>query len=128
MLLEGRFDDRPHVLFIRASHCQPIPDRTRRRDREFRMERTQLHPQLLGSPTPALAQIQHRWHHRGIMGLAVAPWRVRALHQARRAVPAMPPEPFVAGLAADPVPRTPAQCRHRILAGQNPSDKLRPFV
>ncbi len=105
---------------------QPIPDSTRRRDREFRMERAELHPQLLRSPSPALAQIHHRLHHRDIMGLAMAQRRVRALPQARRAVTAIPPEPLIAGLAADPV--LSAQRRHRILAGQNPSDKLRPFV
>src|SRR6266446_10478184 len=93
---------------------------------ELGIERAKLRPQLLWSPTPAPAQIHDRLHHRDIMGLAMAPRRVRALHQARRAVTAIPPEPLVAGLAADPVLSAPR--RHLISARQNPSDKLRPFV
>src|SRR5712671_5027660 len=51
---------------------------------------------------------------------------MRALPQPRSALTAIPPEPLVAGLAADPI--LPAQRCHLILARQNPSDKLRPFV
>src|SRR5271156_1711564 len=52
--------------------------------------------------------------------------RVRALNQPRHTFLAVSSEPLVPGLAADPV--LPAQRCHLILAGQNPSDKLRPFV
>ena len=52
--------------------------------------------------------------------------RVRALDQARGPFPLVPTKPLVAGFAADPI--LPAQRRHRILARQNPGNKLRPFV
>src|SRR5882762_1121018 len=88
---------------------------------------TQLDPQLLRPPMPPpFAQRQHRLHHRNIVRLAVPQWCMRALPQPRSALTAIPPEPLVAGLAADPI--LPAQRCHLILARQNPSDKLRPFV
>src|SRR6267142_576096 len=76
--------------------------------------------------SPTLAQLQHRLHHRDIMRLAVPQRRMRALLQPRGALTAIAPEPFVAGLTADPV--LPAQPYHLIPARQNPSDKLCPLV
>jgi len=75
---------------------------------------------------PALAQSQHRLHHRHIMRLAVLQRRVRALRQTRGAFRDIPAEPLVAGLAADPI--LTAQHRHLILARQYPSDKLHSLV
>ena len=75
---------------------------------------------------PALAQSQHRLHHGDIMRLTVPQRGMQAIPQARGALAAIPPEPLVAGLAADPV--FAAQRRHRVFIRQNPSDKLCPFV
>src|SRR5215472_15525605 len=139
MLLEGRLEDRPHMLFVRSRHAltaqpaaravdhtltpQPLPDRAGRWHRQLRMVLSQLHPQLLGPPVrPTLAQSQHRLHHGNVMRLAVLQRRVRALRQTCGAFPDIPAEPLVAGLPADPV--LTAQHAHLILARQNPSDKL----
>src|SRR5215471_128895 len=123
----GRAAASPRQALDQTLAPQPIADRARRRNCHLRMPLAQLHPQLLRTPmAPALAQLQHRLHYPDVVCLAVPQRGMRALPQPRRTLTEVPPQPFVAGLAADPI--LPAQHRHLILARQNPSDKLRPFV
>ena len=82
---------------------QPVADRARSRRRRVRETLAELPAQLLGAPGGiAFAQRQQRRDQRLVAGPPMAARRPAALAQSFRAFRPIAPQPFVAGLPADP--------------------------
>ena len=65
--------------------------------------------ELAGAPAPRFAELENLANQRGMRGMRTLPWAMRAIEKALEAGGSVAREPFVAGLATDPI--APAEFR-----------------